>query len=86
MRRSDAKRRLQNRVIRPEHDMELKFSMPMKLKRDLPRELEHWRRTFGDRTWFLLGWCDTAFTVTPKLGSNQFEFLGFAPELIFEAV
>lgn len=71
---------------------ELKFAMPLRLRSDLATATEFWeqnkyrswRNRFEGKTVFLIGWCDTAFTVVERLGDYNTESLGMQPWDLFE--
>ena len=71
--------------------MDMTFGMPLKLKESLATSDAHfernahiaWKQRFGDKTVYLLGWCDSAYAVVDRLGSYNFEFISGTPDQLF---
>jgi hypothetical protein len=67
--------------------MENYIGCPLYLKEnsDEHKDLhKQWKDCLEDKMWYLMGWDDDSYTVTPKIGSNQFVTIEGKPEYLFE--
>lgn len=75
--------------------MKLEFAMPMQFKSDYFKNsnddkerniYRSWREELEGKTWYLLGWHDSAYAITDKLGSYSFKYISGNPSDLFEAL
>jgi hypothetical protein len=71
--------------------MELTFAMPLVFKESLAtgdhgerNAYVSWKKRFSGKTVFLIGWCDSAFSVVDRLGDYHCENISGHPSFLFE--